>query len=368
MFPRRQEHRRAARRRLAKNLAASRVDDGRIVEWRHYCPIGCHDSRQSAIDEIVQDMRIAHLDLHVPVPAVNRWTKLYAPLSYFHVGSFFGHLPASFQALSKNLSKESGVLDVDALVGPGDEDTYEQKRKVRANKCAAWMSRETTRHQQAVGISTLKPAISLMGKFFEEAKLTKSGNGSANEFCIRATSPAHATLHRYFDLLGQPEAIFWLPVRGSGIWSQHCLKLVASAVYFSVGSVHHRLVRPFESWPWPLAKLVSELTSTAEKDEVVEAFMAKDTECCFDRGFGWLLRSKACVVVRCIVQCSWGLFGHRGSCCHRGASRFASGCFSLFIVSDYKYIWVSRALQFIAQWCHRWLAQMSCARPLTSAV
>jgi hypothetical protein len=285
------------------------VDDGRIVEWRHYCPIGCHDGKQSAIDQIVQDMRIAHLALHVPVPAVNRWTKLFGPLSYFHVGSVFGHLPASLQALSKNLSRGLGVLDVDALVGPGDEDTYEQKRKVRANKCAAWMSRETTRHQQAVGIATLKPLVSLMGKFFEEAKLTKSGSGSSMEFCIRATSPAHATLNRYFDLLGQPDASFWLPARGPGGWSQHCLKLVASAVYFSVGSVHHRLVRPFESWPWPLAKLVSDLTSTEEKDGVVEAFMAKDAECCFDRGFGWLLRSKACTILQCIVRWSWEWFG-----------------------------------------------------------
>ena len=36
----RQEERRAARVRLAKNLAASVVEHNRIVEFRHHCPLG----------------------------------------------------------------------------------------------------------------------------------------------------------------------------------------------------------------------------------------------------------------------------------------------------------------------------------------
>lgn len=36
----RQEERRAARVRLAKNLAASVVENNRIVEFRHHCPLG----------------------------------------------------------------------------------------------------------------------------------------------------------------------------------------------------------------------------------------------------------------------------------------------------------------------------------------
>jgi hypothetical protein len=195
----------------------------------------------------MKDLTIAHLDLHVPVPAVNRWVKLYTPLSFWHVGSCLGYLPTSFRSLSKTFEQDSGVLNVDSLVGLEEDETYKSKRKARFTKASTWLNGASTIHQQSVGIATLKPLVSLMGRFFDEARFGQSGSASAMNFCFAATSPAHSTINRYFELLGDPDASLWLPVRGPHGWEQRTIKLAAVATYFAVGAIYHRLVRPFSS-------------------------------------------------------------------------------------------------------------------------
>ena len=78
------EKRDAARDRVARALAASSWDDRRhrIMEWRHYCPLGCHDSEQAAKEDICNDVDEAHLSMGVSVPALNRWLKIFDPEAF----------------------------------------------------------------------------------------------------------------------------------------------------------------------------------------------------------------------------------------------------------------------------------------------
>ena len=87
--------------RLAKNLAACVFENDAIVQWRHYCPLGCHESEAAARQEIEDDMALIHLDLLVNVPALNRWLKLFQPLSYFGVGTLLGYLPDAFENICR---------------------------------------------------------------------------------------------------------------------------------------------------------------------------------------------------------------------------------------------------------------------------
>ena len=109
-----------ARARLSRSLAASTFDGGRLVKMVHRCPLGCHESPAAARNEIISDLETAHFGLHIPVPALNRWVKLYGPLVYWYVGTGLGYMPLCFKVLAAHLSRDAeGALDVDALIGRG---------------------------------------------------------------------------------------------------------------------------------------------------------------------------------------------------------------------------------------------------------
>ncbi len=61
-----------ARDKLACHLAASDIQRGILVKYRHYCPLGCHPSPEEAREDIWQCVDEGHLGLSVPVPAINR--------------------------------------------------------------------------------------------------------------------------------------------------------------------------------------------------------------------------------------------------------------------------------------------------------
>ena len=44
-----------------------------ILQYRHYCPLGCHADIRAIADEVATLLDEAFMGLHVPVPALNRW-------------------------------------------------------------------------------------------------------------------------------------------------------------------------------------------------------------------------------------------------------------------------------------------------------
>jgi hypothetical protein len=63
-------------------------------------------------------------------------------------------------------------------------------------------------------------------------------------------------------------------------------------MWFCVGSLFHRFVRPFDVWPFRLARLISDSTSEEEKARDAALFLGSEHKCCFDPGFGWHIRQK----------------------------------------------------------------------------
>eukprot|EP00969_Alexandrium_andersonii_P106074 4679592-Alexandrium_andersonii.AAC.1 len=63
----------------------------------------------------------AHLAMHVQVPALNRWLKLYSPLAFWHVGTCLNYAHVGFQVLKARMPTDASFLDVDRLVGLVDD-------------------------------------------------------------------------------------------------------------------------------------------------------------------------------------------------------------------------------------------------------
>jgi hypothetical protein len=61
-------------------LAASEFEDGVLKTFKHYCPLGCHGDIAAIADDIADNINVAHLDLAVPVPALNRPVDISASL------------------------------------------------------------------------------------------------------------------------------------------------------------------------------------------------------------------------------------------------------------------------------------------------
>ena len=183
-----------ARDRLAHLLAASEIEHGIIKKYIHYCPLGCHDSPQDACDEISECAEEGHLGLSVPVPAVNRWVKLFRPMTFWLVGIIFGYITLAFEFAKDNYLAKFGAFvgpltEEDLLTEPrirfdavglvilvlemvyilttdhgfvcrpawfsiGDADTFEKKRYRRFTKAWIWLSHAQVRLKMPGGCNS----------------------------------------------------------------------------------------------------------------------------------------------------------------------------------------------------------------------
>eukprot|EP00969_Alexandrium_andersonii_P324253 14327409-Alexandrium_andersonii.AAC.1 len=78
--PQRRQKRRVAWARL-RGFLCGPVDEGPTI-W-HYCPVGCHASRQEVVDQLYSDVCEVFLNHPAQVPAWNKWTKMWGPLVWF---------------------------------------------------------------------------------------------------------------------------------------------------------------------------------------------------------------------------------------------------------------------------------------------
>eukprot|EP00969_Alexandrium_andersonii_P033357 1456540-Alexandrium_andersonii.AAC.1 len=66
----------------------------------HVCCLGCHSSREAAIDDIMLALDQCFLSTMPRIPALNRWTKLFQPASWWCIGSLIhGLFPAAFSSM-----------------------------------------------------------------------------------------------------------------------------------------------------------------------------------------------------------------------------------------------------------------------------
>ena len=74
--------RHGARKRLRRSLLGPLRDPA----IRHHCSIGCHSTASSVRSEIIQDIQTLWIDHPPPVPAWNKWSKVWPVIAWF--GSF----------------------------------------------------------------------------------------------------------------------------------------------------------------------------------------------------------------------------------------------------------------------------------------
>jgi hypothetical protein len=95
----------------------------------HYCPYGCHASREHAAESLVQDLTALMIDHPPVVPSANKWSKLLPPVLWFGVFTAWSSLlPALARCLQEPYGPygEMPVFDEDALLGLDTRKAWQQ--------------------------------------------------------------------------------------------------------------------------------------------------------------------------------------------------------------------------------------------------
>ena len=118
-----------------------------------------------------------------PIPALNRWTKLYPVVAWFACGLLMnGLLETAFnEAQSKVIgarAEEDAVLDLafaedDVVVGLAadlDQLLFQPIQRLRFRKTAAFLRSPSTPQTLCVLYLALQPGIALMSSAFEKSR------------------------------------------------------------------------------------------------------------------------------------------------------------------------------------------------------
>ena len=264
--------------------------DGKL---KHVCPIGCCASRQEACQKVIDC--IHKIFSRTPgVPAVNKWLKIYPPISFILVGRlFFGiynkSLKAALSENGKNNIPRGRPLTLDEILGAGEEDTYQRAETVRRGKSLNFLYGARTTEKLAVAALCSKVVMNIMGLVFRQSKehngraLHGDQRPAVFELCDLTMSPVSRTVVHLLDLLADSMHCHWLPLTQGRPWTERQLKSVFHAVFTLCGHLFLTCLVPWSRWPWRLAALVDERASAELKDAVAaEAFRLIRRPCCCD--------------------------------------------------------------------------------------
>ena len=114
-------------------------------DWRnaenliHYCCITCScRNREHAVEKLCGLLDRGFLNAKPPIPAVNRWNKLFAPMTWWCFAVNFHNLAAQAVVQARELdgggeSEAGAILDA---VGPESERIYRLKKQLRRAQAA----------------------------------------------------------------------------------------------------------------------------------------------------------------------------------------------------------------------------------------
>lgn len=256
------------------------------VKLRHLCLLGCHRTKEDAVNDIFTDLRTAHMDLSIGVPAINRWVKLFKPTAFWLVSVVLGVVMCAFGRISESLEEvsETTVLSVDELIGIGEDTTYQNKRRMRFKKAYKWMRAPFTALRTLVGVVLLGPIVNLLGSFFTGAKFDQPSSEGMLDMIIHSRNPVIKVVQRYLDVLADDTHVFWTLPRCLGGWTERTLRTCATLTLIITSSLWFRLIRVWELWPWRLIYLFWPGYSADERHQVNQEFK-KARLCCVDMGF-----------------------------------------------------------------------------------
>jgi len=281
------QSRHAARQWLSKALAASAFDDnGRLQTLRHWCALGCCASREETVSKVQHKFEAA-VWWRVPAePACNRWTKMFPPLAFWNVADKLGFPAAAVNAVGEPaLNVDVPIDDIDTI-GPGDDLSYDRKKKARFKKTVTWLASPFTSLYLTVAVVTLEPLLDLLATFFEEARFQNSEKYGAMAFCVQQRSPAIQCISRILARLRAPNHDAWALLRGTGGFGGDGDKVTLAFIagVTACANLWQRCVRPYMVWPWLLANIVAPEVPTATKREIADRLAAAEP-CCYECGF-----------------------------------------------------------------------------------
>ena len=201
-----------ALRRLEQFFAGP-ISDGESIP--HYCPLGCHSSRESAVKEVYDDIVEVFLAHPPAVPAYNKWNKLYPPIAWF--ASFcclHFILPGSVQNMMSLLRDQLENANLEAgaaasLEGLNDQATFLAQEQVRFRKTSRFLNAVPTPDKLAAISTVLRIATALLGTFFEGASRYKPSPSYSLLPLSKPTSPALSALRKCAQLLDNQDDPAW---------------------------------------------------------------------------------------------------------------------------------------------------------------
>ena len=236
---------------LAKLVSASTFVDDRVSQLRHYCPLGCCGTKDEAISKVTDAILDVILPAPPKIPALNRWTLLYGPMAFWLFAMIFAVPADVMQTLAKKDMEASleGLADIDAA-GPGDDDTYRIKKRMRCTRFVNFLSADATQLAMQTAVTCLSILMPLSAFLFQEAKFSNADEQGMLAFCIPSRSPAVTTVGLFMALLQQPDSDFWFPVAGITGWTRRKFEYVVTVSLLLAGQVFMRHILPMRMWPW----------------------------------------------------------------------------------------------------------------------
>ena len=260
----------------------------------HYCPLGCHSSREAAVTELYEDLLEVFLSHPPAVPAYNKWTKIWPPLVWF--ASFLclrDILPTIVDEMCSLTERVSGEgwdfadegLDEEQAIGLVGEQSFRRQDQARFRKTRDWLTSAVTPDKMIALSVVLRPALDVLGHFFSGARRYERSSAYAILPLIKEDeSPVTNCIKTYLQMLGDSRLQAWMPLVGAGAgqpWDNTSYVLASVPAWLMAAQLFRRLVLGFRRWPWRLGALLSEDISDAEKQEVAGEFF-RCRPCCLD--------------------------------------------------------------------------------------
>jgi hypothetical protein len=282
-----QQKRLVACRRLRQFLAGPVRESDLIT---HFCPLGCHASREAAVQQFYDDIVEVFLAHPPSLPAFNKWTKFFPLVAWF--ASFcclHFILPGCLANLCALLREEEVEMRiVEQVEGLNDDVAFRSQEQVRFRKTSNFLNAVVT-PDKLVGIAiTLEVAIKLLGHFFDWASRYSPSDAHSVLPLLKSSSPGRVAARSCLSLWQDPQHANWdALVSSNRPWSES-LYLVASApLWVMIGQLWCRFDRPFHDWPWRLAQCVNDEVSEGAR-QLLAAELYRADDCDLDPFTTWI--------------------------------------------------------------------------------
>ena len=283
------ESRVAARKKLL-DICPCRWDVGGDLNSKIYVLVQLGDSTESPDDTwefLFSVIDEAWLSLKPPVPAINRWNKIYYPVAWWYVGicGFYNIIASAFVYVKQNQDRTLDAnVDVDVMGLLGSQ-FFKVLRAVRWKRSARWIDGELRSKSLPLTALLMLPLLKFMGSTFKGARAGVWA--SVRAYLHTDTSPAAAAMRALEEQLHDDNT--WKPlVVDIAAWTQGELQTTQLGTISLMANLYLRCVLPFlEEWPWHLDHCYNlAIYTPAQQTRAVNHLLASNS-CCFSPSDGY---------------------------------------------------------------------------------